>query len=267
MTVFVHAGGRRFAAETSRRIQKVCIWAGPVMGALFVIGFLIAGFFPPPSPNQTAAEVAAMIDRDRTAIRFGIVLCLASCGLLMPFMTAFTIQMRRIEGARPILAYTQLALATMATIEFVIPYVFMLVSTYRADTDPDVTRALFDISWFFFLGVISTFVLQLAIFGAAILMDQRTEPIFPRWLGYTNLWLSLMFTPASFLVFFKQGPFAWNGVFVWWVPVAAFLGWFVPNFTMLLKAVEKDDLVPSERDSVLADEIAELRRRLDALEA
>lgn len=150
------------------------------MGLLFVVGFVIAGFFPPPSPDQTAAEVAAMIDADRNAIRIGIVLCLASCGLLMPFMTAFTVQMRRIEGGRPILAYTQLALATMATIEFVIPYVFMLVSTYRVDTDPEVTRALFDLSWFFFLGVICTFVLQLAIFGIAILTDRRANAVFPR---------------------------------------------------------------------------------------
>lgn len=264
-TLTSHAATQHHVPTPSRLAPKLCIWAGPVMGVLFVIGFLIAGFFPPPSPDQTAAEVAAMIDRDRTAVRFGIVLCLASCGLLMPFMTAFTIQMRRIEGTRPILAYTQLALATMATIEFVIPYVFMLVSTYRADTDPDVTRALFDISWFFFLGVICTFVLQLAIFGAAILMDRRETPIFPRWLGYTNLWLSLMFTPASFIVFFKDGPFAWNGVFVWWVPVTAFLVWFLPNFTMLLKAVDQDDLMSSEADTAVMAEVADLRRRLDAL--
>src|SRR5262245_61133989 len=209
--------------EVSRRIQKVCIWAGPVMGVLFVVGFVVAGFWPPPSPNQSAAEVAAMIDRDRTAIRVGVVICLASCPLLMPFLAAFTIQMKRIEGVRPIMAYTALALGALATVEFVIPYVFMLVSTYRPDTDPDVTRALYDLSWFFFLGVISTFVLELALFGVAVLIDKRPQPIFPRWLGYVNIWLALMFSPASFLVFFKTGPLAWNGLLVWWVPVAAFL--------------------------------------------
>jgi len=235
------------------------------MGLLFVVGFLIAGFFPPPSPNLSAAEVAAMIEADRNAIRIGIVICLASCGLLMPFMTAFTIQMRRIEGSRSILAYTQLALATMATLEFVIPYVFMLVSTYREDTDPEVTRALFDIGWFFFLGVICTFVMQLAIFGVVILMDRREEPVFPRWLGYTNLWLSLMFTPASFIVFFKTGPLAWNGVFVWWVPVTAFLLWFLPNFAMLLRAVDKDELAPIESQDALEAEFAILRARVDTL--
>jgi cytochrome c-type biogenesis protein CcmH/NrfF len=255
-----------FVPVPSKTIQKACLWAGPVMGLLFVVGFLVAGFFPPPSPNQTAAEVAAMINRDRTAIRIGIVLCLASCTLLMPFQTMFTIQMRRIEGVRPVLAYTQLALGALATIEFVIPYVFMLVSTYRSDTDPDVTRALFDLSWFFFLGVISTFVLQLAIFGVAVLVDRRPKPVFPRWLGYLNLWLAVTFTPASFLVFFKTGPLAWNGVFVWWVPVTAFLLWFVPNFVCLLRAVDEDDGVSADREGQIQQRLDEITARLQRLE-
>jgi hypothetical protein len=250
---------------TTRRIQKACIWAGPAMGALFVVGFAVAGFFPPPSPNKTGAEVAALIDQHRTAIRVGIVICLASCPLLMPFLASFTIQMKRIEGVRPVMAYTQLALGALATIEFVIPYVFMLVSTYRADQDPDVTRALYDTGWFFFLGVISTFVLQLVLFGVAVLIDRRAQPIFPRWLGYVNIWLALTFTPASFLVFFKAGPLAWNGVLVWWVPLFAFLVWFLPNFVCLLRAVDADDGLPTARETRLEREVAELRARVEAL--
>src|SRR3954449_11804791 len=84
--------------RTSKTVLKACIWCGPVMGLLFVIGFLIAGFFPPPTPGQSAAQVAAMIDEDRSQIRIGIVLCLASCALLMPFQAAITVHMKRIEG-------------------------------------------------------------------------------------------------------------------------------------------------------------------------
>jgi hypothetical protein len=249
---------------TSRIVQKACVWAGPCMGALFVVGFAVAGFFPPPSPNQSAAQVAAMIDQHRTGIRIGIVICLGSCPLLMPFLASFTIQMLRIEGLRPVLAYTQLALGALATLEFVIPYVFMLISTYRADQHPDVTRALYDIGWFFFLGVISTFVLQLAIFGIAVLLDRRPKPIFPRWLGYVNIWLAVTFIPASFLVFFKTGPLAWNGILVWWVPVFSFLLWFLPNFVFLLRAIgaDHDDELPITQ---LQREVNRLRARLDAL--
>lgn len=237
------------------------------MGVLFVAGFVVAGFFPPPSPNLSPGEVAEMIDRDRTNIRIGIVICLASCSLLMPFFTAFTIQMLRIERGRPIMAYTQLALGALATIEFVIPYVFMLASTFREGQDPHVTQALYDLSWFFFLGVISTFVLQLALFGIAVLTDVRSTPIFPRWLGYLNLWLALLFTPASTLVFFKTGPLAWNGVFVWWVPVSAFLLWFVPNFVCLLRAVGDDDELPFDTDDGLAEAVSELRSAINRLAA
>ena len=253
------------SAMVSRSIQKACVWAGPVMGLLFVVGFVTAGFFPPPSPDATAAEVATMIEQNRTAIRVGIVICLASCPLLMPFLASFTIQMRRIEGLRTIMAYTQLALGALATIEFVIPYIFMLVSTYRANQSPDVTRALYDLGWFFFLGVISTFVLQLVLFGIAVLVDTRPDPVFPRWLGYLNIWLALTFTPASFLVFFKTGPLAWNGVFVWWVPVCAFLLWFVPNFVYLLRAIDRDDGLPCAPDERLERDVAALKARLDRI--
>jgi hypothetical protein len=254
---------REFAAN--RLIQKASIWAGPAMGVLFVVGFAVAGFIPPPSPNKTAAEVATMIDAHRTPIRIGIVICLASCPLLMPFLASFTIQMKRIEGVRPILAYIQLALGALLVIEFVIPYVFMLASTYRADQNPDVTRALYDLGWFFFLGVASTFVLQLVLIGVAMLIDRRVQPIFPRWLGYANIWLAIMFAPASFLVFFKTGPLAWNGLLVWWVPLVAFLVWFLPNFVCLLLAVDADDGEPAGRDARLERDVAELRARLDIL--
>jgi hypothetical protein len=268
----------------SRHIQQACIWAGPAMGVLFVVGFAVAGFFPPPTPNMSAAQVATMIDQNRTAIRVGIIICLASCPLLMPFLASFTIQMKRIEGVRPIMAYTQLALGALATIEFVIPYVFMLLSTYRADQNPDVTRALYDTGWFFFLGVISTFTLQLVLFGVAVLIDRRAKPIFPRWLGYANIWLAIMFTPASFLVFFKTGPLAWNGLLSWWLPVVVFGIWLVVVTVYLLRAIDSHITELEQTDGVLAQseetairsapsnaalaaEIARLQTQLDQLHA
>jgi hypothetical protein len=113
--------------------------------------------------------------------------------------------------------------------------------------------------------VISTFVSELALFGVAVLIDRRPRPIFPPWLGFLNTWRALVFSPPSFLVFFKTGPLAWNGLLVWWVPVAAFLLWFAPNFVCLLKAVGSDDGAPSTRDAVLERQVAELRARLDQL--
>jgi hypothetical protein len=122
--------------------------------------------------------------------------------------------------------------------------------------------ALFDLSWFFYLGVISTYALQLVLFCIAVLVDDRPQPIFPRWLGYANLWLAMTLVPASFLVFFKTGPLAWNGLFIFWIPVAAVATWLVLNSVYLLKAVGSD--VVTEGCS-LEREIGELRARLDRL--
>jgi len=54
-------------------------------------------------------------------------------------------------------------------------------------------------------------------------------------------------------------------VFVWWVPVTAFLLGFLPKFAMLLRALDKDDLAPIERQDILEAEFAILRSQVDAL--
>jgi hypothetical protein len=49
-----------------------------------------------------------------------------------------------------------------------------------------------------------------------------------------------MFTPAIILPFFKSGPFAWNGLFVFWIPATVFVALFVVNATWLIKAISSE---------------------------
>ena len=80
-----------------------------------------------------------------------------------------------------------------------------------------------DMSWLMFLGIISSACVQVAALGLAILLDKRTKPVFPRWAGYFNIWVALIWVPAAIIPFFKTGPLAWNGVFAWWVPLCVVL--------------------------------------------
>ena len=49
-----------------------------------------------------------------------------------------------------------------------------------------------------------------------------------------------MFTPAIILPFFKTGPFAWNGVFVFWIPATVFGALFIVNTVWLLRAINSE---------------------------
>jgi hypothetical protein len=59
-----------------------------------------------------------------------------------------------------------------------------------------------------------------------VVFKDDTGRVFPRWLGYFNLWAATLFTPAALLNFFKTGPFAWSGVFCFWLPLTIFGIWF-----------------------------------------
>jgi len=51
--------------------------------------------------------------------------------------------------------------------------------------------------------------------------------------------VGVLFVPGGLLTFFKTGPFAWNGIFVWWVPFLVFFSWYLVMFVMLRKAILK----------------------------
>lgn len=226
----------------STKTQRMCVWAGVPMIVLWIVGFwAFAGFLPPPSPEKSPEALAEMFDDDRNAIRIGLLITAFGATLLAPFFGVVTVQMRRIEGAGSPLAFAQLALAALLIIEFIFPLYFLQAAAFRSDRSSETLQTYSDVAWLLFVGVVSTAVVQWILIGIAILQDQREEPLFPRWSGYLTLWAALLFAPGSLCVFFKDGPFAWRGLFCWWIPLTAFGIWFVIFTWLLLKAVARVD--------------------------
>ena len=47
------------------------------------------------------------------------------------------------------------------------------------------------------------------------------------------------FVPGGLLTFFKTGPFAWDGLFVWWIPFVIFFAWYVLMFIVMVGVVKR----------------------------
>ena len=82
------------------------------------------------------------------------------------------------------------------------------VTAFRPDRAADSTLLLNDMTWIFLVVPWPPFTMQNFAFAFVILSDTRTTPLFPRWLGYLNIWAPIIFTPGVILPFFKSGPFA-----------------------------------------------------------
>ena len=223
-------------------VQRAMIWTGPVMLVLWVGAFIfLAEFIPPPDPEDSAAEVLARYAGDTDAIRIGLVITMYASALLVPFAAVISAQMRRIEGAGP-LASTQIVSAGLLSLEFIIPVMVWLTAAFRFDEESArIIQALNDMGWLMFVAVISSVIVQIASFGIAILIDKRERPVFPRWSGYFMLWMALLLSPTSLCVFFKDGPFAWNGLIAFFIPLTAFGIWMVVTVLLLRKAVAQEE--------------------------
>lgn len=238
--------------------QKACAWSGTASAIVFFTGFwLFANYMPPIPPNWTAEQVAENTINNAFGIRMFCVFFMYAGVLLMPFYGVISYQIARIEGRFGALATSQTLLGAFATIPFIYGPIIWAAMTFRPDRDPELIYLLSDINWIatFFYG--GAAVLQYSVIGIAILSDKRPDPIMPRWAGYFNIYCATLNVPTGFMIFFKEGVFAWNGLFVYWIPAFCYLMWASVNTYMLLNAIKRDEaatkrLTPDRENPAIA---------------
>jgi hypothetical protein len=225
------------------RNQRLCAWSGPLMMVVFGIGFWgVARLIPPPVPGWSATELAHYLAEHATRIRIGLVIAMLGAALGFAFPVAILLQLRRIEGPSSPLAYVQLVTGLLTPVLFILPMFAMAAAAYRPDTrSPEITQALNDLGWLMLVGFGGPAILQSVVIALAVFGDRRAEPVFPRWVGYFNVWAALLFLPGLLVICFQGGPFAWNGVFAFWVPLTVFSAWYVVMTVALLRAVDQEE--------------------------
>lgn len=225
----------------NRRIQLVCAWCGPAFLVIFAIGMVpLAGFVPPPAANDSPADVVRLYTEHRTRLQAGLTLMLFSTAFVAPWMAVIGTQLNRIRiGGIKALVYAQLAAGSAFLFVVIQPVMVMIVASFRPERSPEITQALNDLAWIPFIMVFTTLMAQMLIVAAAVLLDPE-EAVFPRWVGYVSAWCAVILLPAVLLPFFKEGPFAWHGIFQFWLAATLFFGWFTVMTVALMRAIKTE---------------------------
>ncbi len=208
---------------------------------MFGLGFVVfARFLPPVPPSLDMNAVAALYQNNAVGIQIGMCVAMMGTAFLMPWVALISRQMLRIEGDMYIWAATQLGAGIGGIILIIFPCLLWIVATYRPERTPELVYLVHDAAWIIFVLPSPMAFIQSLALAIAILSDAGEQKVFPRWAGFLNLWIALMFLPAPLAAFFKTGPFAWDGLFPFWVPLVGFSSWFMVMFVLLIKAIKQE---------------------------
>jgi hypothetical protein len=223
------------------RIQKFGLWCGIAYLVTVLLGFgAFAKFIPPTSPSADAGQIAELYHSDYTRIRIGMLVLMLAALVFIPFAATVAHFIARIEGTASVLTYTFLLGAAGNMVLTFYPAIWWLTAAYRPDRGAELVYLINDTAWLQLVGGVTVFLAMPLSVMVASLSDKSAEPFFPRWCGYANGWISLTILPDQLLFFFHRGPFAWDGLFAFWIPIAAFGGFFVINFVVLRQAIRRD---------------------------
>lgn len=220
----------------TKRILTLCAWAGPATVVVALIGWLIAGVLPIPLGSESSVE--QVVDfYGHTRVLVGLVISSVGICLVFPLIAVIGVHMVRMEGRTPILTFLQLITGAATGVLLLLPMLLMAVIAFRPDRNPELTVTLNDIAWLLFITPIAPFMIQNVAIGVAILNDKRQT--LPRWVGYVNFWIAFSFIPDPLAFFFHSGPFAWRGIFIFWLALTTYSIFLVVMGVMLHKAVKE----------------------------
>ena len=228
-------------------IWRLSAWSGAVYATLgLAFWAVVAGFLPAPHESLDAAGIKAFFLADETRIRVGMVGYMFIATLYLPWSVVIAKLMQRIEGPYGLLNRIEFfgGIATVFTTLF--SGVMWLTASFRTgERSPQDIQLLSDAGWFIFDMTFVVTLIQMVALGTAIISDRRATPYFPKWLGWFCYLMAFTFVPLVVMPFLKTGPFAWDGLFNYWIALGAFFA-FIYTMTyyvhVAVKRVEVEEL-------------------------
>jgi hypothetical protein len=231
-------------ARKAKLDQLICWWSIPIFYQIFglIFGYLTQIMRPPiPGPRLTRDGIIAFTVGNATHMQIGTVLLAIFLGFASMGTGVIVVQMKRMSGPGPALAYAYLACGAAAALPgcYFCGLLFS-VAAFRPDRDPQIIALLYDMGFVGFIGCLGCFLTQYVVFAVAIFLDKRG--IFPKWLGYITVWNLVTELVAAPVWIFKSGPYAWNGLISFYLGVVIFVVWIVCLIVYLKKAIKNQPL-------------------------
>ncbi len=229
--------------EMDATTMRAAMWSG----VLFVVFLIVAQgllmqFVPGPSPDLSAQEVADRFIERKTEIRIGSVIQIIVWTFWATWASGIIILLRRMERGYPVITYSAIALNGASVCIIVLIPMTWAVAAFRPESiDPQLTRAMNDWVWFLWLYTWPPFAVFMALIGVAIMRNRSEFEYYPRWVAYYNFWSAIFIFPAALIAFFKTGPFAWDGIFAFWLPVIVLFGWMLVMSFVTMQSINRHE--------------------------
>lgn len=227
--------------STNFGLIKAMSLSGVVLVVCLVVtqGFLM-GFIPPPSPALSAEDLAKIFIERKLGIRIGTLLQCIGYTFYLTWAMSIVVLLRRMEKGLPVITYVSIANVGGAYVFFLLmPITWAMLAFRPEEMDPRFLQIMNDYVWFIFILSWPPFAVFMIFIAIAVFRDHNNPTIFPRWVGFFNLWCAVLICPAALIEFFKEGPFAYDGVISFWFIYIVFFGWIVAMSVVTLKAVER----------------------------
>jgi hypothetical protein len=224
--------------------KKLGAWSGVSFFVLFSVACVaLARFVPPPSPMLTGEEILATYASNTGGIGSAVVVAYFAACFLIPWSAIVSSEMARIEGGPwPIISVSAFGAGVANAVAFFLPFVFWAAAIYRMDRPPELVRLMSDMAWLEFVMLYVPYAMQVIAIAIVGLGDKSATPTFPRWFCFLSFWIALGAVPGGIVIFFKTGPFTWNGAFGFWLPVAAFVVYWGCLVPLIFKSIKRQEL-------------------------
>jgi len=226
-------------STTNFLLWKICAWAGPLYVVTESLSWAWIGrFLPPPAEYLSADEVFRFYVDNNFSVRLGMMLTLFFAPLYVVWSVAASRIVARVEGPE----------ATMSTLELLGGFGTVVVtwgsvccwlaaSFDTALKSPQDIKSMNDLGWMWFNPTVMISVFQFLAFGTAFLFDKRPKPLMPSWMPWFSYAMTGTLLMALLTPFFHTGPFAWHGLFPYYIGLGGYFLWIIVASYYVLKAI------------------------------